>query len=278
MTHASIRSSLVVRLIALALLAAWPLTMSGCKRAVLGLNTPIAGYDESTAGVTTAIDIVNTNGSVLVFADKRWKTPEVYLKAKSEKTRRLKVLPDWLRVDSVLEQGRPVLRVRCNAPIAGEHGGDETFTNRLVIRVPACTDIVLRNGGGTVEVRGVTGAIDVQNGFENRPGGDVIVRTDAAITSPVLVYSSEGNVHCQLGLGSKGRVEVSSDYGKAEVRARSTPFTGIRNPTDSRWTGTMDGGMNAVVVRTGKGVARLLVHEDSAEYRSRGDADVEFNW
>lgn len=253
-------------------------SLTGCKRAVLGVNAPIAGYDEATAGVTTSIDVVNTSGSVLVYADKRWKKPEVYLKAKSDKTKRLKVIPEWLHVDSVLEQGRPVLRVRCDAPIAGENGGDETFTNRLVVRVPACTDITIRNGGGSVEVIGVTGSIDVQNGYENRTGGDVIVRTDAPITTPVLVYTTEGNANCQIGLGSTGQVEVSSDQGKAEVRARSTPFTGIRNPSDTRWVGTMNNGTNAVVVRTGKGIARLLVHEDSAEFRPRGDPEREFNW
>jgi hypothetical protein len=245
------------------------LVSGGCKKAVLGIPVAIEGYEDSTAGggVATAIDISNGNGSVWVIADPRFKKPEVFMKAKSPNTKRLKVKPDWLTVDSSVQDGQPMLRIRSEPPVGGEQGGDEQFTNNLVVRVPACRNITVRNAGGLVEVRNVSGVIDIQNGFDTLAGGDVILRTNEAITEPLLVYSSNGNVHCQIGMGSKGVLEIASDDGVVQVDAGDVPFTGIKNPSDSRWTGVMNGGTNALVVRTGKGIARLMVREDAAGYR-----------
>jgi hypothetical protein len=85
------------------------------------------------------------------------------------------------------------------------------------------------------------------------------------MTEPVRMSSTDGNVIYQVGPGSTGRFEITSDKGTAEFYSRLGTVSRAR-PEQGRYTAVLDDGANLVALHTNRGTARVMVLPNSATY------------
>ncbi|MFN0132196.1 MAG: hypothetical protein ACKVW3_06650 [Phycisphaerales bacterium] len=231
--------------------------VGGCAR-TRSFDVPVLG-ERLPAELTTAVEVINWNGSVRVEADKRLAAPDVsatiYRQSrKGPKGKDLNIAAT-IRAIASYDDGRRVLRVT-GSPASPERENDVSLV--LTIRVPRSEGVTVRNAGGDVELVGVGGAIDVENGSGGLRGGDIVVRTGAAITSPVSLTSPQGLVHFQAGPGSSGTFDISSDSGPAEFVSKVGAVRGAR-PVPGHFRAVLNEGTNPVVLRAGTGTARAWI-------------------
>ena len=244
-------------LLALALLA-------GC-RGVAKIQVTITG-EPITAETRPAVDVRNWRGSVTIVADSSIERATVHAKALP----RVKGSPKgdelaaqtFVAAESTVQDGRATLRVVAESRLADP----DVAEARLVIRVPSCGGVMVQNAGGVIEVRGIGGAVTIENGTGNRAGGRVIVRTDQVMREPVSITTSNGKVHYQVPPGSSGQFDLRSDDGTAVMYAMSGSLT-VRSAGPNYFQGTLNGGENPVVIRTGRGKAEVYVIETAGAYR-----------
>lgn len=257
-----IRSTLV-RLAPIALLV----VLVGCK-GVSRRTIDITGV-ETVPGQVVAVDVTNFNGNVRIVADDERKEPRVRATARAKKGlfRRFATQEQlhavWIGAELVEQEGGSVLRVLARPD--AEVPGSEKIRVHLTVTVPACNGVLVRNAGGRVDLRNVEGAIQVDNGYAGTKGGDIDVRTALALDAPIALTTSEGGVFLQTGAFTTGEIDVASDDGSAIVRAHVGDLDDVL-VTAGRWRGVLNGGTNPVMLRTGKGEARLLVLDNAGEF------------
>ena len=256
----SIRSTL--QLASLALLV----TLVGCK-GVSRRTIEITGA-EATPGEVVAVDVTNFNGRVRIIADDTRDEPQVRATTRAKKglfrrfatQEQLKAV--WIGAELVEQEGGTVLRVLARPDT--EVPGSEKVRVHLTVTVPACNGVLVRNSGGRVDLRQVDGAIQVENGFAGTKGGRIDVRTGMVLDAPIALTTTEGNVYLQTGADSTGEVDITSEDGTATVRAYVGTLDDVL-VTGRQWRGVLNGGSNPVMLKTGKGAARLLVMSNADE-------------
>lgn len=260
--------SAFVRLAPLALLV----VLVGCK-GVSRRAIDITGAEPSASQVV-AIDVTNFNGNVTIAADETQDGPSVNATVRGRKGlfRRFatqeQVNAIWIGAEMVEQEGGTVLRVLSRADDAVP--GSERVRVNLRINVPACNGVLVRNAGGRVEIRNVDGAIQVDNGYAGSKGGQIDVRTARSLDAPIALTTTEGRVFLQTGPESAGELDVISEDGRATVRAHVGALDNVL-VTSQRWRGVLNGGTNPVLLKTGKGDARLLVLENADTHIPTGD-------
>jgi hypothetical protein len=211
----------------------------------------------------TIVEVENFAGSVRIISDPTIE-PGVFADARRQgrdAPRRRGELQQLIHVEatSELDNGTRRLRVVVTpAPDARDVSADVT------IRVARCIGTTVRNSGGRVELVGVSGPVDIENGIGGQNGGDVIVRTGNAMTAPVSVRTTTGSVVYQVAPGSTGRLDLASEIGQAEFSSRIGRVDGVRT-TRTSWHGVLNGGKNDVVLR-GERLVRMAVMENAATY------------
>lgn len=252
----------VVWVLAAAVVAIAP---GGCGRATK-TAVPIEGVPVAS-DYGTNVDVTNWNGSVYIVADPRFKDAKVSAKVRSlsrnlwQREGDLVAGADVKAVSTVGTDGR-ILRVISQPaddpprPIAVD----------LYIRVPKVSGTRVRNSGGPVEVVRVEGPIDIENGVGGGPGGDIQVRTGAAMTGPATLVTTSGSVLYQVGPGSTGRFDLMTDEGPAPQFSSRLGETSDVRPEFNRYSCVFNNGGNPVVLRSGNGLVRATVMEDAAEY------------
>lgn len=151
----------------------------------------------------------------------------------------------FIGADRVSSPGGEILRVICsNAGSEGVAGRD------VYIRVPRCDGLRVRNSGGNVVARGVSGAIEIESS-QGRTG-DVRVETNSALTAPVNIRTTGGNVVLAIGRASTGVLDLRATGGEVSLDVPASVITGGRLRSDSV-TGTLNKGTNPFVVTTGAG-------------------------
>lgn len=211
------------------------------------------------------VDISNWNGEVQVVANDRYSQPEVRARVRAlsdAAPRSAEDLRKTVRVRAISneEAGKRVLRIQGDAatvptpPVALD----------LQVRIPRSWGVRVANSGGTVELVGVAGPIDVQNGSPGKPGGSIDIRTGRAITEPVTLITQNGTIQYLVGPGSTGRIEASTTEGMPFVDARVGTVSGV-NYQGNLWRGNLGDARNPILLRTHKGDARILVLENAGE-------------
>ncbi len=121
-------------------------------------------------------------------------------------------------------------------------GAEGTATggqSRLLVRVPIGCRLVVRSGGANVEVRGVTGTIDVGSA-----AGDVDVSGDI---ESVTVESISGDVHVAATTASvrarttRGELDIAGRIDEAQLTSVSGPVTVSAQPIGRLRIETVDG-------------------------------------
>ncbi len=210
-------------------------------------------------GTLAAVDVMNPRGSVRVLVDPALTRPSVEIKpwTTAGLTRKeLKAAEDAIDLvaQTVLEEGRMVLRVRADTHIEWEH-----LRLDLVIRTPDSRTTTVRNQHGIVELVGVGGQIAVSSGeLGDGPGGDIRIRTETPVEGPVHLTTTSGDIDMFIPGDSKGVLELVSDNGKVVVYVEDGVITGAV-PEDSRFTGILNEGVNTFYARTQHGRVSLTV-------------------
>lgn len=243
------------------LVLALTVALAGCRGASK-LDVPIDG-PAIEAGLNPAIDVRNFHGSVRILVDRRFSVPSVQatLKPAHPEAPRGDDLSAvcFIAAETVLQDGRAILRVLSETTLADPGHA----TADILVRVPDCGGVLVHNAGGLVELRGVAGAVTVENGTGNRSGGRVELRTGHPLNAPVRLSTTTGAVHLQVVPASRGKFDLTAAAGRAEFDVRGGEVaTEVVLP--DRIIATLNGGTNPVVLRSGSGPVRARIIENAA--------------
>lgn len=137
----------------------------------------------------------------------------------------------------------------------------------LTVRIPQCDGIEVRNAGGKVIIVGIEGAIRVESGDNEIPGGPVEIRTDKEQLEEIYAVSNGGHVTLVTGPHSAGTVELVAPRGKTSFNSRY----GIVNhsmPSKGHWTGIWNEGTNSIYLESLDGDASVMVVENPVMHSS----------
>lgn len=209
---------------------------------------------------SVAIDITNEAGTVVVTAEE-WRTePEVTARVRWARGKHGfgdDNLPGTATATSEITDGRGVLRV--DADLAD--GAPDDARIDVVVRLPACDGIWVRNAGGTVILKGIGGAMTVENGLNGRGGGRIEIRTNRPVIDPVALLTTDGRITMVITPESRAQLDLASE---TEPALFSTAYGSTADVRTSHrtWQGIYNGGDNLLRMRSGDGEVRVIVHED----------------
>lgn len=244
---------------------ALPAGLSGCslpgrQDSVGSTHLVVTRGPRITERSLAGVHVFNPNGSIRVLVDPSLDRPEIT-------ARRRGAGDTGIGIDARTEIGLNRMNLVVEVTDAAEVGAPID----LVIWTPSCGEVLIEGSGGTVELVGVSGQINVQRGADGQPGGDVLLRTNGDIPGPVNIFTNEGDVRILAGTGSAGQFELVADDGEVSFSASAGEVRQVR-PTESRWTGVVNQGRHAFTVRTLRGDVEVRLAE--------GDRDQlqQFNW
>lgn len=251
------------------LLLAAPLATVGCSSDSAFMVDPVG--PAIPAGAPLALDVENAFGSVNVVAAPRITEPTVEARLRtvqwtSNTDPAAKGRDAWVSAETVEQGGRYILRILSDTPPAAD-GAAPPVQIDLIVRLPACDGIMIRNAGGPVRVKGARGAVDIANGSPARPGGIVEYRTNHAIVDPVTITSTNHHVLYFVGPGSTGTLDLESGIGKVEVDQHFGVMADVI-PTPTTYDAVFNDGTNPVVLTAPQGKVEARFIENAAEYQS----------
>lgn len=232
------------------------LVLSACH-SVQSRNVPVSGLSTVKQGVL-AVDVQNQLGEVEVVVDAHEPAPRVEaIPLKRDvpisQVDRASAEKPWVAAQVSDDAGGNVLRVLCTAP---ENQTPAPVYLRIV--VPDCQGVRVKNSGGPVTLTGVGGAIEVEC-TPSTPamwdgGAAIHVSTRRAITSNVLLSSTDGEVVLVVGRSSTGKIEALSPDSEIKIAASEGIATNglVATNVRGRYTSSFNGGDNPITLRSGK--------------------------
>lgn len=240
----------------LTILVCAALLAGGCKsrqRYQVAVEGPTFGT-AANAGVV----VDNPRGSVTVHADDRFDFPMVEARARhAGGSFPIEQVVPPVVVEAIVTESGNRYTLRTDTIVPPER--DDIFVD-LIVRVPTCLGVRVRNASGPVELIGVAGTIDVENGNERAHGGTVSLKTDWALTGPTRIVTRNGDIYYAIGPGSSGLFSASTDRGRVFVRCSDGYLTDVR-PTETQWSGRLNGGERQTVLETMDGDVTVTVME-----------------
>lgn len=244
---------------------ALPAALSGCslpgrQDSVGSTHLVVTRGPRITERSLAGVHAFNPHGSIRVLVDPSRERPEIT-------ARRRGASDAGIGLDARTEIGLN----RMNLVVEVTDAAEEGTPIDLVIWTPSCGEVLIEGSGGTVELVGVSGQINVQRGADGQPGGDVLIRTNDHIPGPVNIFTSDGDVRILAGTATAGQFELVADDGEVSFSASVGEIRQVR-PSESRWTGVVNKGVHAFTVRTLRGDVEVRLAE--------GDRDQlqQFNW
>ena len=249
-----------------AILLAAPLATVGCSSDSMFMVDPVG--PAIPAGAPLALDIENAFGSVNVVAAPRITAPTVEARLRTVEWSgntdpATKGRDAWVSAETVEQGGRYILRILSDTP---PDAGQRVQID-LIVRLPACDGVMIRNAGGPVRVKGARGSANIANGTASLPGGIVEYRTNHAIVDPVTITSTDHHVLYFVGPGSTGTLDLESGIGKVEVDQHFGVMTSVV-PTPTTYDAIFNNGTNPVVLTAPQGKVEARFIENAAEYQS----------
>lgn len=207
-----------------------------------------------------AIDIENHRGSVEVRVEPWRSDVNVSFRttiAGDHSGDRARSIREGMNYDagSNAADGPPVITIRALTAVPD----DTDHSTRILVRMPACGGVRVRNAGGPVLIVGAGGAMQVENA-----DGSVEVRTDRVIDAPALLTTTKGNVRWQIPLASRAAFDAETGDGVIVID-NAAPG---QNDWSATWSGprkvagTLNSGQNAVSLRTLEGDIRVILLKD----------------
>ncbi len=246
-----------------AAIAALPL--SGCANGS-SRGVPLAGAESNTAG-PLAVDVQNQLGEVEVVVDPTVTRPFVEAVPMTRTAPMGPIDRDsnfkpWVAGQIAESEGGRILRVLSTA-----REGEAPRPVYILVRVPSCEGVRVRNTGGPVTLTGVGGTIDVETTPGTRglwdEGAAVRMRTTREVASNVSLVSSDGEVLMTVPWKSKGKIEAQAPEtiiqiaAVPELQSNGAATTSL----NGRYTGSLNGGENAINLRSGTRVRFTTTYE-----------------
>lgn len=234
--------------------------MGGCASKLAPSNLVKVTHEravEMPAGAVgaMAVDVSNACGSVEVRVDPRWKSPKVEWFAIGDVPGAMKEKEtEWVATDVAVDHGRAVLRV------LGSELDGKRIPVRVLVMIPACAGVRVRNSEGPVRLMHVSGAVDVVNGVNGAAGGDVTAVVDGATKEPISVTTTSGNVNVELARGTSGNVKLTAPVGRVSMKGGKEKLTSVK-VDKSKWMGVVNGGENAITLNADDGQVRLVIRD-----------------
>jgi hypothetical protein len=240
----------------LALIGAGPSALIGCATAGDALlPDPVEGAPAMTEPML--VDVTSQAGDVTIIGDANLEFPEVRTlpeRMTSRATRSAQITRTRdgrvLRVVVVTGRGEGVLR-------PGFVPEQPAEVNDVVIRVPRLAGVRVRSGSGDVLVEGVAGSVDIQAGVgQEARGGNVRVTVAESAGLPVNIATPRGEVRVRMPASSAGRVTLDAPAGRVTMLGRTVKSTDVSAAT-KLWTGTINDGLQPIVLRSAMGNVEL---------------------
>jgi hypothetical protein len=196
--------------------------LTGCtatKRRVYGRTVPVANIESvipprppvnappSKVAPLFGVIIENASGSVTVIADPKATVPEVRAKVfgtDEREARRAGVAPAWIAASIEKYDNINTLQVLAADPSEKKRSVD------LRVVVPATAFVTVNNAMGNVELIGIAGNLQINNGVATGKGGKVIVRTENALKDGAAIRVRSGDVWLSFGSGSAGAIDAKA--------------------------------------------------------------------
>jgi hypothetical protein len=239
---------------AAALIGLASLGLGGCKSAP---PVTVSGLDALERSPSVALDVENPRGSVLVYVDNEETQPRVIARGGSRTGEPTANYDGNLWVTAAITEtdGRAVLTVRPTerTPDIKDHWV------QVIVVLPSCDGVRIKNSEGLVDVRGVSGAVQIDNGGAGLPGGAVKFEAGKPITAPVSISTASGNIDLIFPTGTAGTIELLSGNG---MLANISAWTGqlehsVHKP--GSFKGVLNRGANKVNVKTNEGQIDMRV-------------------
>ncbi|MBY0113700.1 MAG: DUF4097 domain-containing protein [Phycisphaerales bacterium] len=246
--------SIPARFAAACLIGLGTMALGGCKSAP---PVTVTGLDALKRSPSVALDVENPKGSVLVYVDSEATTPRVIARAGKRTGEPSENYNGdrWVTAKITETDGRAVLTVR-NTERAPE---EANYWVQLIVVLPSCDGVRIKNSEGLVDVRGVSGAVQIENGGAGLPGGPVQFESSKPITAPVTITTAGGNVDVIFATGTTGNIELLSGNG---MLANISAWTGQLEHSTHKpgsFKGVLNRGQNPVKIKTNEGQIDLRV-------------------
>jgi len=235
-------------LITICLLLSASFIDAGCERLrerrLVGIadNHPISG--------PLGIDIDNRLGSVRLEVAPELAAPVIWAGCSGDtETERT---PDYVTASMVTVNGRSTLRV-LSATVSA------TATPKPVnirIKVPACDGLRIRNSGGSVWAKGVSGAIDIENDTPGHSGGTTVF-VSKPLHDSVKIHVKSGGIDLRVPDGSCGILTASAPAGVIAVDAAKTASRDVVT-TGSRYSAKLGQCDNEITLIADQGDLQFL--------------------
>lgn len=230
------------------------LGLGGCKSAP---PVTVSGLEALERSPSIALDVDNAIGSVLVYVDSEVTLPRVIARAGSrtgEPTENYNG-DRWVTAAVTETDGRAVLTVRNTVRPPEE----KNFWVQVIVVLPSCDGVRIKNSEGLVDVRGVSGAVQIDNGGAGKKGGNVKFEAGKPVTAPVNISTANGNVDLIFPTGTAGSIELLSGNG---MLANISAWTGqlehsVHKP--GSYKGVLNRGQNPINVKTNEGQIDMRV-------------------
>ncbi|MDX2146715.1 MAG: hypothetical protein SFZ23_04265 [Planctomycetota bacterium] len=235
------------------------ISLTGCGGA-RNSRVAISGAQEAGDRASPlAIDVSNQVGSVTILSGPGVKDWSVRTRVRQGQKRPVE---EAVSAELVTAPEGRTLRVLAAHPDGAATDG---YAINLTIRVPAAAGVRVRTGQGNVSIRNVNGPIDVQVGegadtpasgsqaaSDAKLAGNIDVRTNQAITTPVLLATPRGDVRLSATEGSSGALDLTASQGSVEVRAPKGRMSNVR-PGARQWRGEYNAATHPFRLFTGDG-------------------------
>jgi len=228
--------------------------ITGCARTQ---STPLR-LDLPEGTVALALDVANFNGSVTVRAD-QGEPGTVLVEAerfvrnpgsKRESDAAIETIQIFSEIDTEGPLG--ILRIE-TATLADDQ--DRHGVN-LLIRMPRCDGVRIRNAGGHVSVTDAGGTIDIIN-----IDGSVEFRTSRRMTEAVTLITHEGEVYYQVPPDSTGSFDMLTLEGRTTIKDRGAIIEDTYTARgELRFV--LNNGENPIIMRSNRGNVRAWVMDD----------------
>jgi hypothetical protein len=224
--------------------------LSGCELHRTGGIVAIGGMDE-TPPRATAVDVDNRLGTVRIVADPKLDHPVVRAVARGNPT---ESEGHWTAATMSDEGGHPVLRVLST----GEGNAANPPTIDIVVLVPECTGVRVRNEGGRVTLVDVHGAVDVQTSIPGNGDQAIVVNTKFGLRDPLMLHAERGGIELRMGFASAGLFSASAPKGVVTVDAAQAKVQDVRS-TRLAWTAQLNDGTSDLKVEADDGNISVIV-------------------
>lgn len=204
------------------------------------------------------VDIENYRGSVEVQVVPGLTKPTLQAWVLDETNGFMRLTDDalvksWYAADIASVQGRPVLRI-----LTKRTSETKPSSVRLVVQTPSCDGIRVRNSGGDVVLKGVSGEIAVENGYKGGEGGDISIATTHRIAEPMSLRTTKGDIAVLVPANSQGRLDIITPKGSPEVNVRADGLDAVKK-TLTAFAATLNGGAKPWSMLSAEGSIRLEV-------------------